>query len=165
LPVPMSAKVYTIGISGMTVCAEPEAQLVTYALGSCIAVLAYDPAVRVGGLLHFQLPESKGFEAQSRENPYKFGDAGIPAMMDELYQAGANRNRLEVSIFGGASMLEQESIFQIGVRNARMAKKMLWQGALFLKHEDVGGTSNRTVSLDIDTGRIRMKKDGQTQEL
>jgi hypothetical protein len=29
----------------------------------------------------------------------------------------------------------------------------------------VGGTSNRTVSLDIDTGRIRMKKDGQTQEL
>lgn len=160
----MSEKSYTIGISEMRVCAEPGAELITYALGSCIAVIAYDPALRVGGLLHFQLPESKGFEKQSRENPYKFGDAGIPAMMDEMYKAGASRNRLQVSIFGGASMLQQEGIFQIGVRNARMSKKMLWQGTLFLKHEDVGGTFNRTVSLDIDSGRIRMKKDGQILE-
>lgn len=160
----MSVKVHTIGISEMMVCAEPGAQLITYALGSCIAVVVYDPAVRLGGLLHFQLPESKGFEQQSRDNPYKFGDAGIPAMMERMYKAGAERNRLVVGIFGGASMLHDESVFQIGVRNARTSKKMLWQGALFLKHEDIGGTSNRTVSLDIDTGHIRMKKDGQFVE-
>jgi chemotaxis protein CheD len=161
----MSGKVYTIGISEMMISAEPGAQLITYALGSCIAVLAYDPVVRIGGLLHFQMPESKGFEQQSKENPYKFGDAGIPAMIDKLYKAGADRNRLVVGIFGGASMLSNDSVFQIGVRNARTSKKMLWQCALFLKHEDIGGTSNRTVSLDIDTGLIRIKKDGQTIEI
>ena len=36
----------------------PEDVLITYALGSCVGVAIYDPVARVGGLLHYMLPES-----------------------------------------------------------------------------------------------------------
>lgn len=161
----MSDKVvYTVGVSDMKISTTPNSSLITYALGSCIAVIAYDPSLKVGGLLHFQLPEAKGFEVQAAENPYKFGDTGIAALFQQLYALGANKNRLVIGIFGGANMMKDEHVFQIGIRNARTTKKMLWQNSLFIKYEDVGGTTNRTVSLDLETGRMKMKKEGQTIE-
>jgi chemotaxis protein CheD len=161
----MSDKVvFTVGVSDMKISNDPGAQIITYALGSCIAVVAYDPALRLGGLLHFQLPEAKGFEPQARENPYKFGDTGITAMFNQMLQMGANKNRLVIGIFGGANMMKDEHIFQIGIRNARASKKVLWQNALLIKHEDVGGTTNRTVTLDLANGKMRMKKDGAVVE-
>ena len=48
----------TVGVSNMKVSDDPEAVLVTYSLGSCIGIAIYDAVVRVGGLLHFMLPES-----------------------------------------------------------------------------------------------------------
>jgi chemotaxis protein CheD len=161
----MSGKVqFTVGVADMKISNDPESSLVTYALGSCIAVVAYDPAARVGGLLHFQLPEAAGYEAQARNNPHKFGDTGILALFDAVYAAGAQKNRLVIGIFGGANMMQDERIFQIGLRNARSAKKILWQNSLFIKHEDVGGTTNRTITLELDSGLIRMKKDGEIYE-
>ena len=155
---------YTVGVADLKISNEPKSTLITYALGSCIGLVAYDPVSKVGGLLHLQLPESKGYEAQARSNPYKFADTGINALLESLYAAGASKNRLVIGVFGGANMLKDEQVFQIGIRNARATKKILWQQTLFIKHEDVGGTSNRTVSLDLDTGRIRMKKDGAVVE-
>ncbi|HEX7927264.1 MAG TPA: chemotaxis protein CheD [bacterium] len=153
----------TIGVSDMKLGSAP-GSLITYALGSCIAVVAWDPQLKIGGLLHFQLPESKGFEQQAAQNPYKFADTGIAALFNELLAAGSHKNRLVVGIFGGANMMKDEQVFQIGIRNARATKKMLWQAALFIKYEDVGGTTNRTVSLDLATGKIKMKKDGEIFE-
>lgn len=155
--------VHTVGVSDMKLARAP-GSLITYALGSCIAVIAYDPAVKVGGLLHFQLPESKGFEQAAATNPYKFADTGITALFNDLVESGCSKNRLIIGTFGGANMMKDEQVFQIGIRNARATKKMLWQAALFIKYEDVGGTTNRTVSLDLDTGRIKMKKDGEVFE-
>jgi len=161
----MSGKVlFTVGVSDMKISNDPTSALITYALGSCIAVVAHDPAVRLGGLLHFQLPESAGYETQAQDNPHKFGDTGIAALFDALYRAGANKNRLVIGIFGGANMMQDERIFQIGLRNARSAKKVLWQSSLFIKHEDVGGNLNRTITLDVESGLIKMKKDGEIYE-
>jgi chemotaxis protein CheD len=155
----------TIGVADMKISNDPNVSLVTYALGSCIGLAAYDPALRLGGLLHLQLPESQGFGTQAQENPYKFADTGIAALLEGMFKAGANKNRLVVGVFGGANMLQDEHVFQIGIRNTRATKKLLWQYALFIKHEDVGGTSNRTISLDLGSGKFTMKKDGVVVEL
>ncbi|HUJ74082.1 MAG TPA: chemotaxis protein CheD [bacterium] len=155
---------YTVGVSDMKVSNDPHSRIITYALGSCIGVTAYDPVLHLGGLLHFQLPDSKGFEQQARENPFKFADTGLASLFQTLYGAGAQKNRLIIGAFGGGNMMRDEHVFQIGIRNARATKKILWQNALFIKHEDVGGTSNRTVSLDLASGLIRVKKDGTVTE-
>lgn len=162
----MSDKIQvTVGVADMKISNDPNSSLVTYALGSCIGLIAYDPAAKLGGLLHLQLPESQAFGTQGQEHPAKFADTGIATLLEGLFQAGANKNRLVIGVFGGANMLQDEQVFQIGIRNTRAAKKMLWQHALFIKHEDVGGTSNRTISLDVGTGKITMKKDGVVVEL
>ena len=48
-----------VGIGEFAVSNEPDDVIVTHALGSCIAVCLLDPVARVGGLLHFLLPDSR----------------------------------------------------------------------------------------------------------
>ena len=52
-----------VGVGDCRVSNDAESLLVTYALGSCIAVTVHDPVAAVGGLLHFMLPESSLDEA------------------------------------------------------------------------------------------------------
>ena len=46
-----------VGISDCKISGDSEDLLITYALGSCIAVILYDPVVKVGGMLHYMLPD------------------------------------------------------------------------------------------------------------
>ena len=47
-----------VGVADLAVSKDSSKSIVTYALGSCIGVTVYDPVAKVGGLLHFMLPES-----------------------------------------------------------------------------------------------------------
>ncbi len=154
----------TVGISEYRVTQDPHAYLITHSLGPCIGLIVYDPHIRAAGLLHLQLPESRGHEQRARETPAMFADTGIPQMLERLYALGAQKRRLEVSMFGGASMLTDDEIFKIGIKNTRAAKKLLWQHCLMVKHEDTGGDSSRTVGIEVGTGRIRLQKNGKVYE-
>ena len=48
-----------IGIGELAVTTAPDVEIVTHALGSCVAVCLWDPVTHVAGMLHFLLPESK----------------------------------------------------------------------------------------------------------
>ncbi|MFT6079977.1 MAG: chemotaxis protein CheD, partial [Planctomycetota bacterium] len=52
-----NGKGLVVGVADMVIGAVEDDQIVTYALGSCIGLTAYDPVARVGGLLHFMLPQ------------------------------------------------------------------------------------------------------------
>jgi chemotaxis protein CheD len=155
----------TVNISDMKASADRDAFLITHSLGSCIGLVAWDPDRIVGALLHFQLPDSTNHGRRAQENPFMFADTGIPLFLDKLFALGANRNRLVVGMFGGANMLDDEELFKIGTKNARAAKKILWQHAISVVHEDVGGHSSRTVSLEIATGVIGLRRDGKVYNL
>ncbi|MBI3993012.1 MAG: chemotaxis protein CheD [Candidatus Lambdaproteobacteria bacterium] len=151
-----------VGVSDMKVSADPHSYLVTYSLGSCIGVVMHDPASRVAGLLHFQLPDSKGHEQRAANNPHMFADTGIPLLFSQMQAQGARRERLVLGMFGGASMLDDQKLFKIGIKNTRAAKKILWQNCVSVKHEDVGGSVSRTISVEVATGRVTLKSQGQT---
>ena len=78
-----------VGVSDMKVSNDREAILITYSLGSCIGVAIYDSVARVGGLLHYMLPESGLDQEKARKNPYMFADTGIPALFKAAYKLGA----------------------------------------------------------------------------
>lgn len=145
-----------VGISDLKISDESASYLITYSLGSCIGVLAYDPAARVGGMLHFQLSSSKGHENRVKEKPFMFADSGIPLLLKAMEQAGGFRGRMVIGIYGGASILNDNGLFKIGIQNTRAVKKIFWQQALRISSLDVGGTYSRTVRLDIATGRIEV---------
>ncbi|HEY1107226.1 MAG TPA: chemotaxis protein CheD, partial [Opitutaceae bacterium] len=73
-----------IGVGDLSVSNNQSITLSTYALGSCVAVVAYDPVVRAGGLLHAMLPQSKLSPDKARAQPAMFVDTGMAALLRAL---------------------------------------------------------------------------------
>ncbi|MGA1875918.1 MAG: chemotaxis protein CheD [bacterium] len=143
-----------VGTGDMKVSNDPNDVLVTYALGSCIGLIIYDPEVKVGGMLHFMLPESSLNREKARKNPYMFADTGIPELFRASYRLGAQKHRMQVIVAGGSQILDQNGFFNIGKRNHLTLRKMLFKNNVIIHYEDVGGQVNRTVKLEIRTGNI-----------
>jgi len=149
-----------IGIGDCRVESGPDVVLITYALGSCVAVVVHDPVARVGGLLHFMLPDSNLDPDKAHHNPYLFADTGIPLLFHSAYELGADRRRLNVTVAGGAQMMEADEHFNIGKRNCAAAKKILGQAGLMAQTEAFGGSVSRTVRLEISSGRVFLRESG-----
>ena len=152
-----------VGVSDMKVSNNPNSELITYSLGSCIGVVIFDPFVKVGGILHYMLPESSIDREKAERNPYMFADSGIPLLFKETYKYNATKNRMRVAVFGGSQILDQKGFFNIGKRNYMAMKKILFKNNVLINYEDVGGNVNRTVRLEIGTGNIFIKTSGSSE--
>ena len=150
-----------VGVSDMKVTGSPEATVVTYSLGSCIGVAVWDTVARVGGMLHYMLPESNLDKNKARDNPFMFADTGIPALFKDAYKLGAKKQRRKVIVAGGAQVLDQKGFFNIGKRNYMALRKIFWKNNVMVDHEDIGGTCNRTVRLNVKSGEVFIKISGQ----
>ncbi len=150
-----------VGVSDMKTSNDPEATLITYSLGSCIGIAIYDPVVKVGGLLHYMLPESSLDKEKARKNPYMFADSGIPHLFKSTYQLGAKKQQMKVAVVGGAQILDQKGFFNIGKRNHMAVRKIFWKNKVMTNFEDVGGNVNRTIRLELATGEMYLKVSGK----
>lgn len=147
-----------VGVGDMGVSNNTSITLSTYALGSCVGVMAYDPVSRVGGLLHFMLPESTIAPDKAAAQPAMFADTGLPLLFRALLGLKAERSRLRIFVAGGANVLGANSDnFKIGERNLRATAGWLSANGFSVLHNDVSGTVNRTVHLEIGTGSIKLK--------
>lgn len=158
--VPEKARII-VSISDMKYSRDTNSYLVTYSLGSCVGVVAYDPVKQIGGMLHYQLPSSNGHQDRAKKNPLMFADLGIPLLFKGMENKGASLGRVIIGIYGGAKVLMDSDLFKIGTQNVRVAKKILWQQCLHISNEDVGGDKGRTVHLDIETGKITVHSGGK----
>ena len=152
----------TVGVGDCKVSNGAEAVLVTYALGSCIAVAIHDPVAAVGGLLHFMLPESSLNPEKASQNPFMFADTGIPLLFHAAYGLGAEKRRLVVRAAGGAQVMDENGVFNIGKRNYLALRKILWKAGVMVHGEEIGGTTSRTVRLEVGTGRFLIRGPGMT---
>ncbi len=153
-----------VGISDLKVSNNPADSMVTYALGSCIAVAVYDPAAKVGGLLHYMLPDSTLDSEKARETPGMFADTGIPMLFKSCYKMGADKKRMVVKVAGGASILDESNFFRIGQKNIMAMRKLFWSNNVLIDAEDTGKNFNRTVRLDLATGKVFIKRAGGPME-
>lgn len=149
-----------VGIADCKVSRDTADQLVTYALGSCIAVVLYDPASKVGGMLHYMLPESGLDKKKAGETPYMFADTGVPLLFQRVYGLGGNKKNLIVRIAGGAQVMDSGGVFNIGKRNHLAVKKLLWKEGVLIHAENVGGMVSRTVRMDVENGRMTIREPG-----
>jgi len=154
-----------IGVADMKVSDDPGSVLITHSLGSCIGVAIYDPVAKVGGLLHYMLPESSLDGIKAKKNPYMFGDTGIPLLFKGAYKLGAKKSRLKVLVAGGSQILDQKGLFNIGKRNYTLLRKMFWKNNVMTDFEDVGGNVNRTIKLEIESGQAWLKAGGVEEKI
>ncbi|MBN2256135.1 MAG: chemotaxis protein CheD [Deltaproteobacteria bacterium] len=155
-----------VGVSDLKVSKNVQDTIITYALGSCIAVVVYDPQARVGGMLHFMLAESSIDQRKARDNPAMFADTGIPLLFKSCYRIGAEKRRMIVKIAGGASILDDAEFFRIGQKNVTAVRKIFWKNNVLITSEDTGKNYNRTVELHMSDGRVVVRNaSGMFREL
>ena len=155
----------TVEISDFKISAEPEDVLVTYALGSCIAVMVHDPVRKAAGMIHYMLPLSETSLEKAKVRPAMFADTGIPLLFQSLYALGAKKRDLVVKVAGGGALYDDKGLFSIGKRNYTVMRKMFWKAGVIVTAEDVGGAKSRTARLHVDSGRCTVTSQGEEVEL
>ena len=131
--------------------------LVTVGLGSCVAVLLYDPVARVGGLAHVLLPSPALSRAD--HNAAKFPQTAIPHLIELMAREGASPRRMTGRLVGGASMfasLAAPGTIQMGERNVVACRQVLYAQGIPLIGEAVGGDYGRTVKLRAADGQAEV---------
>lgn len=154
-------EVIKVGMADLNICKTPNV-ITTLGLGSCIGLVLYDPVTKIGGMVHYMLPDST--KVRNNTNVAKFADTGINELLKRVVAAGANRSRLVAKIAGGAKMFEVSGLSEvgnIGARNAEAAKAILKQLGIRLVAEDTGLNYGRTVELHCDTGEFYIKSVGK----
>ena len=154
---PAPVRRHVVGIGDSALADAPGEVIVTHALGSCIAVCIWDPVIRVAGLLHFLLPDSRINPARAQEQPDTFADTGIPRLFQAAYARGLQKNRAVVCLVGGAEINGDGSgLLNVGRRNLLSARQLLWRNGVLIKNEAVGGSLPRTVTMLVESGRVQV---------
>lgn len=104
-------KSFVVGVGDMIASNDPAAEIVTHSLGSCLGVMVYDPVHKVGGLLHFMLPDSTIDPIKAVKSPFMFADTGLPRLFRTVYGLGGEKARLQVKVAGGARFLDDQLLF------------------------------------------------------
>jgi chemotaxis protein CheD len=151
----------TVDISDLRVSASPDDLIVTYALGSCIAVIVHDPKRKVGGMIHYMLPLSEIAPEKAKDKPAMFADTGIPELFRTMYGLGCDKKDLVVKVAGGGALYDDKGLFSIGKRNYTVLRKMFWKAGVIIAAEDVGGAKSRTARLWVGDGRCTIASQGE----
>ncbi len=75
------ASTIKVSMADLKVAKAPDS-LTTLGLGSCIGLTLYDPASKIGGLVHYMLPDST--KLRNNTNIAKFGDTGIRELYNQM---------------------------------------------------------------------------------
>jgi len=133
--------------------------LVTLGLGSCVAMMLYDPASHTGGLAHLLLPSPS--LARDQSNPGRFPETVLPLLLGRMAAAGAERERITARLVGGASMFASAGgtpgPIAMGERNVVAARQVLAAAQVPVVAEDVLKNYGRSVYFFLDDGRVEVR--------
>lgn len=157
----------TVGVGDFGFSKNPDEQIITYALGSCVGITFYDYVLKTGALLHAMLPCCNDHKEKCLSNPYMFVDSGMEMVLKKMIESGSEKKNLIICACGGASPTakNKEDFFQIGMKNVAAVRKFMWQKSLILKSSDFGGYDSRTIIIELSNGRVTMKTQIKTSYL
>jgi chemotaxis protein CheD len=118
-------------------------------LGSCVAVIFYDPKLRLAGMNHFLLPTRAS--KNTDDDVVLNGDYAMEVLLNAMYKKGAQKARLQAKAFGGGNIVNSIQM-AIGARNAEFAREWLDREGIPLAASDFGGAWSRKVIIDPVSG-------------
>ncbi len=123
-------------------------------LGTCVAVCLWDVKTRIGGMNHYLLPLWNG---EGLASP-KYGNIAIEKLIEKLEYLGADKRNMVAKVFGGRAQSDAGSVaYNIGIRNAQIAKQMLADYNIRIVAENVGGEHGMNIRFDTSTGIVMLK--------
>ena len=134
------------------VTGAPEEMIVT-SLGSCVAACIRDPAIGVGGMNHFMLPESRDGHWGAASASLRYGNFAMETLINDILKRGGQKSRLEIKLFGGASMMGASAI---GLANGAFVLGYLKAEGLPVAAQDLYGDWPRRVHYFAATGQVHV---------
>jgi chemotaxis protein CheD len=154
----MSTEANEIRVKVADYAVASEGVIATIGLGSCVAIVLYDPVAHIGGLAHILLPDVS--MSRDRSNPAKFPSTIVPILLEEMRRLGASKKRIRAKIVGGASMFSNlipNGAMNIGERNVLAVRDVLGHANIPIVAADTGSDHGRSVYLSIDDGRVEVR--------
>lgn len=131
--------------------------LVTNGIGSCVAIVLYERAAKIGALAHILLPNDS--LTAVHQPPAKSATAAVPVMLRRMRELNGS-GEIEARLVGGASMFAPLLIpgaLSLGSRNIAAARAACAAADIPIVGEDVGGDHGRSVVFDVDDGSLLVK--------
>lgn len=133
------------------------------AIGSCVAIVAYDAIKSIGVLAHVMLPGAA--PAKKSVEKTKYTANAIDAMFSKMSKLGSKTEDIEVVLVGAANVLRKEDD-TICRDNIESILDLLAKKRLKVKAQLLGGTARRSVSLDVEHGIVSYTEgDGSEKQL
>ncbi len=132
--------------------------LLVTVLGSCVAACIRDKTNGIGGMNHFMLPKSTHEKAGWASASARYGAYAMEVMINQILKQGAKRENLEAKVFGGAAVIKNMSLMNVGNDNAKFALEYLRKERIPVIAEDLLGNMPRKVYFFPATGKVLVKK-------
>lgn len=131
---------------------------ISFILGSCVAVCAWDPVSGIGGATHYLLPS---WDGRGTATP-RYGSVAIPLLLQKLAEAGADRLQLRAKLFGGGCLFDMmreggPGKEHLGTRNVETAKEILGKAQIRIVSSDLGGDRGKRIEFYTKTGEAVVK--------
>jgi len=137
---------------GQVKASQGKAILRSKAIGSCIAIVAYDRVRLIGALAHVMLP-GRAPAGKKRGVKTRYAADAIDAMLTQMTQLGSKTDDIKVVLAGGGNVLGRKDD-TICKDNVESVLELLLQKQLSVQAQAVGGTARRSVSLDVERGIV-----------
>lgn len=127
-------------------------------LGSCVSITIWHPGRHIGGMCHYLLPNRQRRAGEALDGRY--GDEAMQAMVDKLLRAGTKPGEYVAHLYGGADTMPEGNglKFNVGERNIEFGWQLIDQYGFQLDGVDVGEDMPRTVSINLGTGQVDMRR-------
>lgn len=138
--------------AGSSFISQSKPIILSSSLGTCVGVAMFDTVSKVGGMIHFLLPEPVSNEGSLF--PDKYATTGLPAFINNLKTIGATTPNLRAVVAGGAlvgPLLQQDLSLDIGGRTAENVKRILEQEGITIIKSETGGFFTCRLDLNLST--------------
>ncbi|MFZ5353161.1 MAG: chemotaxis protein CheD [Bacillota bacterium] len=147
----------TVDVGGCIVSNDIRDSLITYALGSCVAITIYSRERKILGMAHAVLPTSIINPDHSIIMPGYYVDTAFEKLKSYfLNEIMYNKGSLSIKLFGGSKSVFGDDFFNVGNKNLEAIKSILEAHGLKYDSRDTGSCISRTVEMFVADGRVKL---------
>jgi chemotaxis protein CheD len=124
-------------------------------LGSCVSLVLWHKAERLGGMCHYMLPSRHNHNGQFDG---RYADEALHLLLKEIRNSGTQPNDYRISLFGGGNMFAGAMTQQsIGLMNVNAGLELLAAHGLQCHFKHAGGEGYRNLIFEVCSGDVSLR--------
>lgn len=131
------------------------------ALGSCIALIAYDSSTGIGAVAHIMMP---GRSPRLDGDKGRYAENAVELLLTGMARAGSELARVEGCLIGAANVLKRsdDTICRDNIQSLRL---LLNQQRIPIRATELGGMERRNALLYVAEGRVSYTQANEPERL